>query len=191
MQKGYIFNIFVKNQGMNKNLEIIKAPSPPQKLLKDNGKKQKVFLCIGSDKLIFDCLGPLTGTLLRNASNFEHYVYGTMAEPITARQVETAIRFIRSFHLGSEVIVVDSAVGKTEEIGKIKCFNRGLRPALGVDKEMSVVGDKSIMGIVTTKDKIRNLNTCNVKLQDVYNMAKSVSEMILSGEFDREGETSA
>ena len=141
--------------------------------------KSKVFLCLGSDKLIFDSLGPLTGTLLKNQKDFPHYVYGTMAEPVTALQVEKAIRFIRSFHYGSEVIVIDSAIGKKEEIGSIKFFNRGLRPALGVDKEMAVVGDKSIMGIVTTKEAVKDMNTCNVKLQDVFLMAKKVVEKIM------------
>jgi len=144
-----------------------------------NPTKSKVFLCLGSDKLIFDSLGPLTGTLLKNQKDFPHYVYGTMSEPVTALQVEKAIRFIRSFHRGSEVIVIDSAIGKREEIGTIKFFNRGLRPALGVDKEMAVVGDKSIMGIVTTKDAVKDMNTCNVKLQDVFLMAKKVVEKIM------------
>ena len=141
-------------------------------------KIEKVFLCLGSDKLIFDSLGPLTGTLLKNRKGFNHYVYGTMSEPVTALQVEKAIRFIRSFHPNSEVIVIDSAIGKREEVGSIKFFDRGLRPALGIDKEMSVVGDKSIMGIVTTKDMVKDMNKCDVKLQDVFLMAKNIAQTI-------------
>ncbi len=142
--------------------------------------RAKVFLCLGSDKLIFDCLGPLVGSLLKGDKRFDGYVYGTMSEPVTALQVEEAIRFIRRFHFGAEVTVVDSAIGKKEEIGTVKMFDRGLRPALGVDKEMRIVGDKSIMGIVTTKDKVKNLNTCNVKLNSVYSMAKRIAEIICS-----------
>lgn len=144
-------------------------------------KKPRVFLCLGSDKLVFDCLGPLVGSMLSKTDGFMGYVYGTMECPVTARQVETAIAFIRRFHFGAEVIVVDSAVGRAEEIGKIKCFDHGLRPALGIDKEMRVVGDSCIMGIVTTKDRVRNLSTCNVKLGFVMQMARSVCDMIVSG----------
>lgn len=146
---------------------------------KELRRGQKVYLCIGSDKLVFDSLGPMTGSMLKRCSGFKHFVYGTMSEPVTALQIETAIRFIRSFHIGAEVTVVDSAVGKNSEIGKIKCFDRGLRPALGIDREMSVVGDKSIMGIVTTKDKVKNFKS-DVKVQDIYDMAARVCELILS-----------
>jgi len=146
-----------------------------------------VYLCIGSDKLIFDCLGPLVGSILSARGEFKPFVYGTMSEPVTALQVEAAIRFIRSVHLGAEVTVIDSAVGRREDVGKIKCFDRGLRPALGVDKEMRIVGDKSIMGIITTKDQVKNPTTCRVNLQDVYKMANEVADMI----FCREGITGA
>lgn len=142
-------------------------------------KKQRVYLCIGSDKLVFDSLGPMTGSMLKNCSRFKHFVYGTMSEPVTALQVEMAIRFIRRFHVGAEVTVVDSAVGKREEIGKIKRFDRGLRPALGIDKEMTVVGDKSIMGIVCTKDNVKNMS-CSIKSKQIYDMAKEVCQIILN-----------
>lgn len=140
-------------------------------------ERPRVFLCLGSDKLIFDCLGPLVGSLLALDGNFDRYVYGTMENPVTARQVETAIRFIRRFHFGAEVIVVDSAVGRCEEIGKIKFFGHGLRPALGIDKNMKVVGDKSIMGIVTTKEKVKS-PACDVKLGFVMDMAKKIAARI-------------
>lgn len=140
--------------------------------------RPEVYLCIGSDKLVFDCLGPIVGSLLKRDARFNGYVYGTVEEPVTALQVEEAIRFIRRFHFGAEVTVVDSAVGRREEVGKIKTFNSGLHPALGVDKNMPVIGDKSIMGVITTKEKVKDLRSCNVKLKEVYEMAKSVVEMI-------------
>ncbi len=142
-------------------------------------KRPTVYLCIGSDRLIFDCLGPIVGSMLKNNKSFNGYVYGTMAEPITALQVESAVKYIRRFHFGAELVVIDSAVGRPDEIGKIKCFNRGLRPALGVDKQMKVVGDRSVMGVVTTKDRVKNVNSCNVKLSSVHAMAEKIVGMIL------------
>ena len=141
-------------------------------------KKERVFLCIGSEKLVFDSLGPMVGTMLKNRDDLDAYVYGTMAEPITALQVETASAFIRRFHPGAEVIVVDSAIGKREEIGSVKFFDRGLRPALGIDREMGVVGDKSVMGIVTTKDKVRSPLSCKVHPESVFALAEKVVEKL-------------
>ncbi len=144
-----------------------------------------VYLCLGSDKLVFDCLGPIVGTLLSATKNFKAYVYGTMACPVTALQVEAAVAFIRRFHFGARITVVDSAVGKKEEVGTIKEFDRGLRPALGIDREMRIVGDRSIMGVVATKDKVKNPSACCVKLGDVYALAEQVVEIILKRENQR------
>ncbi|MBQ9481036.1 MAG: spore protease YyaC [Clostridia bacterium] len=156
-------NYFNRDENARKNLEFARP---------------KVYLCIGSDKLVFDCLGPIVGSLLKKDARFNGYVYGTVEEPVTALQVEEAVRFIRRFHFGAEITVVDSAVGRREEVGKIKRFDQGLRPALGVDKKMTVVGDKSVMGVITTKDRVRDMRSCNVKLHDVYSMAKAVADMI-------------
>ena len=145
-------------------------------------KRQKVYLCLGTDKLVFDSLGPIVGSLLKADDRCDGYVYGTIAEPVTALQVEKAIEFIRRFHVGAEVIVIDSAIGKKEEVGKIKTFDKGLRPALGIDRQMAPVGDKSIMGIITTKDNVKQPSACNVKLSQVYDMAKRIVNVIFGEE---------
>ena len=41
---------------------------------------QAVFLCVGTDKNILDCLGPLTGTMLQEAADYIP-VYGTLDVP--------------------------------------------------------------------------------------------------------------
>ncbi len=179
-------NAFLLKKYLNDN--IYNTPMP-EKINEDVNKK--VYLCIGSDKIIFDCLGPIVGSVLQREISFNGFVYGTLSCPVTALQVETAIDFIRRFHYGSNVVVIDSAVGKKDEIGKIKFFNRGLRPALGIDKNMRVVGDKSIMGIVTTKENVKDTYNCNVKLKDVYEMAEKIAKSIINGreEIDFENKT--
>lgn len=179
-------NAFLLKKYLNDN--IYNTPMP-EKINEEVNKK--VYLCIGSDKIIFDCLGPIVGSVLQREISFNGFVYGTLSCPVTALQVETAIDFIRRFHYGSNVVVIDSAVGKKDEIGKIKFFNRGLRPALGIDKNMRVVGDKSIMGIVTTKENVKDTYNCNVKLKDVYEMAEKIAKSIINGreEIDFENKT--
>lgn len=146
---------------------------------------KNVYLCIGSDKIVFDCLGPLVGSLLMKNKDFHGFVYGTMNCPVTALQVDAAIKFIRRFHFGATVTVVDSAVGKKEDIGKIKYYERGLRPALGMDKQMSIVGDKSVMGIVATKETVKDIYSSAVKLKDVYAMAEEIAGSIFLGTQER------
>ena len=100
------------------DVSLFAPPNAPAKL------RNRVYLCLGSDKFVFDCLGPIVGSLLSRDPRCDGYVYGTLAEPITALQVEEAIKFIRRFHVGAEVVAVDSAVGKREEIGRIKTFDK-------------------------------------------------------------------
>lgn len=167
------------------NLSEIITKFFPRETLKTPDWDKKVYLCIGSDKIVFDSLGPLVGSLLKKNKSFCGYVYGTMSNPVTALSVDTAIRFIRRFHFGAIVTVIDSAVGKREDIGKIKYYERGLRPALGMDKQMQIVGDRSIMGIVSTKDKVKNIYDTSVKLKDVYAMAEKIAESIVLGEEEK------
>ena len=43
-----------------------------------------VALCIGTDRVIGDALGPVVGELLVSAFNAPFFVYGTLASPVTA-----------------------------------------------------------------------------------------------------------
>lgn len=43
-----------------------------------------ILLCIGTDLVIGDCLGPIVGEILINR-NVNAYVYGTLTRPVTAK----------------------------------------------------------------------------------------------------------
>ena len=51
--------------------------------LKNHIDEKTIIVCIGTDKCIGDCLGPLVGTLLREKF-FPLKVYGTNDSPIHA-----------------------------------------------------------------------------------------------------------
>ena len=46
-----------------------------------------VLLCIGTDKITGDCLGPLVGSKLMQ-QNFPHPLYGTLEKPLHDRNFE-------------------------------------------------------------------------------------------------------
>ena len=50
-------------------------------------KAPPVVLCIGSDLAVGDSLGPITGTLLRRKGEMYGYVYGTLKNTVTAKEV--------------------------------------------------------------------------------------------------------
>ena len=68
-----------------------------------------VIICIGTDKCIGDCLGPLVGTLLHE-SFLPLPIYGTISSPIHALNLDTNLKEINCKHPNSCIIgIVDSS----------------------------------------------------------------------------------
>ena len=142
------------------------------KLNEDN--KELIFICIGSDLVLGDSLGPLVGTMLKK-NNISSYIYGTLHQPITAREIEHAKIHLKQMHPNSLIIAIDAAVGNSNDIGLIKIFDKGLKPGLGVDKNLSLIGDASIIGVVAEKS-IKNYNLFNLtRLNLIYKMAEQIA----------------
>lgn len=139
--------------------------------------KKPIFVCIGSDLVLGDSLGPLVGTFLKNM-NIRSYVYGTLNFPITAKEVEYARVYLKQMHPNANIIAIDAAIGKDEDVGLIRIFDKGLKPGLGVDKNLGIVGDLSIIGVVASKS-IKNYNLFNLtRLNLIYKMAEQIASGI-------------
>ena len=139
--------------------------------------KKPIFICIGSDLVLGDSLGPLIGTILKK-KKINSYVYGTLNFPITAKEVETAGTYLENLHPNSIKIAIDAAIGNSDDVGLIKVFDKGLKPGLGVNKNLKVIGDVSIIAVVAGKS-IQNHNLFNLThLNLVYKMAEKIVDGI-------------
>ncbi len=139
--------------------------------------KKPVFVCIGSDLVLGDSLGPLVGTFLRK-KNVRSYIYGTLNYPITSKEVEYARTCVKQMHPNSISVAIDAAVGGADDIGLVRVVNKGLKPGLGVDKNLGIIGDVSIIGIVAEKS-LKNYNLFNLtRLNLIYKMAESIADGI-------------
>lgn len=143
-----------------------------------NEKKEiPVIICVGSDLVLGDSLGPLVGTLLKKR-NVRAYIYGNLNYPITAKEVDYAKTYIKQMHKNSFILAIDAAVGEEDDIGLIKAINKGLKPGLGAGKNLSTIGDASIIGIVATKS-VKNHNLFNLtRLNLVYRLAEKIADGI-------------
>lgn len=139
-----------------------------------NPKRLKpIFVCVGSDLVVGDSLGPLIGTRLRE-KDCGTYVYGTLNAPVTAKEVNYAKKYIRQMHPNSIIIAIDAAVGDSEDVGLMRVVDEGLRPGLGVHKRLEEIGDLSIIGIVASRSA-KNYNLFNLtRLNLVYMMAEKI-----------------
>lgn len=149
-----------------------------QSLIECNPKNKKpIFVCIGSDLVLGDSLGPLVGTFLKK-KGVESYVYGTLNFPITAKEIEYVRTYLKQMHPSSIIIAIDAAIGSADDVGLIKVANKGLKPGLGVDKNLGMVGDNSIIGVVAGKS-LQNYNLFNMtRLNLIYKMSEQISEGI-------------
>ncbi len=136
-----------------------------------------VVVCIGSDLAIGDSLGPITGSMLKfKTQGLKVFIYGTLAAPVTAKEIRYMRTFLKETHKGSQVIAIDAAVGNEGDIGLIKLNDTPLHPGAGANKRLGALGDISVMGVVAEKSLTNYglLNTTRLNL--VYTMSEIISD---------------
>lgn len=144
-------------------------------------KNPPVIVCIGSDLAIGDSLGPIVGSMLKfKTQGLGVFVYGTLAAPVTAKEIRYMRTFLKETHRGCPVIAVDAAVGDSGDIGLIKLNNTPIMPGAGANKQLGTLGDISIMGVVAEKS-VSNYGLLNTtRLNLVYSMAEIISNGLSS-----------
>ncbi len=135
-----------------------------------------IIVCVGSDLAVGDSLGPICGSMLKyKTQGIPAFIYGTLASPVTAKEIKYVRAFLKDAHPFSPVIAVDAAVGSEGDIGLIKLLDAPLRPGAGANKKLGAIGDTSILGIVAEKS-IANYGLLNTtRLNLVYTMAELIS----------------
>ncbi len=145
-------------------------PSPPT---------LPIVVCVGSDLVIGDSLGPLTGSMLAfKTQGLGAYIYGTLQTPITAKEVKYLKDFLRKTHPNRSIIAVDAAVGRSEDIGLVKISPSPLSPGAGANKQLGSFGDATVLGVVAEKSTGNYALFNNTRLRLVYAMADKISEGI-------------
>lgn len=141
-----------------------------------NLHKPPIVVCIGSDLAIGDSLGPIVGSMLKEKTvGLPVFVYGTLRQPITAKEIKYLRAFLRETHAGSQVIAVDAAVGVSGDVGLIKLLDEPLSPGAGANKNLGKIGDLSIMGVVAEKSSLNYALLNSTRLNLVYTMAETVA----------------
>jgi len=137
-----------------------------------------IIVCIGTDKCIGDCLGPLVGTIL--TENFYPLpVYGTLSSPIHALNIDDRLNEIYATHPNASIIGVDACLGDEEDIGQIRIRDYAIHPGKGVGKELPEVGVASVIGIVDSSINSEFFFSRSIRLSFIMNMAKIVSKIFI------------
>ena len=152
-----------------------------QRLFDGDFDKMPVVVCIGSDLAVGDSLGPIVGSMLKYKTQGLHaYIYGTLALPVTAKEIAYIRRFLKETHADRQIIAVDAAVGAEGDIGLLRLNRAPLYPGAGAKKKLGAIGDISMLGIVAEKS-VANFSLLNTtRLNLVYGMAEQISDALAS-----------
>ena len=142
-------------------------------LIRANKKKGRklIFLCIGSDRATGDCLGPIIGHKLSSLSHPDLVIYGTLNEPVHAKNLNDTLSKIKRLHKNATIIAIDASLGSYDHIGYITLGEGALYPGIGVNKELPCVGDIHITGIVNISGLLNNMLLQTTRLSLVMQLA--------------------
>ena len=149
--------------------------------MRASGRRQVVFLCIGTDRSTGDSLGPLIGYKLKEKGMRNARVLGTLEEPVHAMNLEPCMEQLRKKCPDALVVAVDASVGSADHVGYVTLGRGPLKPGLGVSKDLDAVGDLFITGIVGPVRNGDPLMLQSVRLSVVMRLADCISRSICLG----------
>ena len=145
-----------------------------------------LFVCIGDSNIVGDSLGPLIGTFIQKnkhtiQTNSNINVIGTMEFPIGYDTINEKINCTRE-NDNTFIIVIDSALGSENNIGKIIIDESNLCAGNGVNVGKYLVGDITIRGIVGKNHNNKKSNSIelrNIPTIKIDNMAHKIISTII------------
>ena len=122
-------------------------------------------------------LGPLIGYKISGLSNRCVHVYGTLENPVHAKNIDEVMKRVAADCHRPFVVAIDACLGSMEHVGYISVGEGPIRPGSGVNKELAPVGDMFVTGIVNFGGFMDFLILQNTRLHVVMRMA----DLIASG----------
>lgn len=107
-----------------------------------------VILCIGSDKIAGDSVGPIVGDILKNRLNARCFVYGATGKSVNGRNVQDFLKLIKCAHPESPVIAVDACLSKEAEKPFVAVVSGGVNPKRAITGIENRAGDVGVLGAV-------------------------------------------
>lgn len=111
-----------------------------------------VVVCIGTDRVVCDSLGPMVGSALNYNMDRPLYIYGIESQCLTALNIVNSFSAIKSLHPNSTILAIDAGVGESGQIGNIQFSDHGILPGLATNRQLPCIGDVGIVGIVSNRD---------------------------------------
>ena len=143
-----------------------------------------IFLCIGTDRATGDSLGPLIGYKLKNLSQKNIYIYGSLEYPVHSVNLVDILNKIDSSFKNPFIIGIDASLGNVQQIGKIFIEDLPLHLAKEYDGwvDRRVIGffENYVRTVFTRyKDKVFGFhlsrNSCRCRICSMPNTTRAIS----------------
>lgn len=144
----------------------------------ENGCDSIVLLCIGTDRSTGDSFGPLIGHKIKGMKKNNIHIFGTLEEPVHAKNLNEYTAYINKTYNKPFVIAVDACLGAIDHIGCISIGEGSIKPGSGVNKNLEAIGDMYITGIVNIGGFMEFFVLQNTRLSLVMKMADIVSTSV-------------
>lgn len=134
------------------------------------------IVCIGSDLVIFDSLGPIVGHLLTKHYKLDRLsdvkIIGTLDNLVHAVNLTEKIQEIKEDN--TLIIAIDAGMVSKEYVGKIGIKKGPINPGAGFDKQLPAIGHISIYGgTICPEDRFYPFKT---RIEDVFKMAEIIAK---------------
>ena len=124
-----------------------------------------VILCVGTDKLIGDLVGPIAGQKLKRLfKDFEKItVYGDIKKTVNTTNLNAIISEIIANYDQPFIITIDSALGPREKIETVWVSTGNLNPGSALKKQKSCRSNVNFKAVVgeNLQNTILNFNVLN------------------------------
>ncbi len=141
--------------------------------------QEYIFVCIGTNKLLVDSFGPRVGEKLEY--NFRKYsnikVYGTMNLPVHLKNAPILSNYLNKFN-NKQIILIDSALGKKEHIGKSFVNLGGIKIGNAYGSGFYFPASINIKTVIGTKNYLPNWN-----VNQIDNLAENVVNSVIDYQF--------
>ncbi len=137
-----------------------------------------LFLCIGSEKISGDSLGPIVGTLLKEKYKLPYPVLGSEDYPVNGVNISRYREYILSHFPTHKIIAIDAALGDKKDVGNIKFRDGGVKAGGAVGVKNEPIGDLAILGVVGEKGSDCMQTLLDAPFEKVLTLAEKIADVI-------------
>jgi putative sporulation protein YyaC len=149
-------------------------------LLSQQAHRPHVLLCLGSDRSTGDSLGPLTGTKIAMYSPSNISIFGTLDNPVHARNLKETLLVIKELYPNPFIIALDATLGHRQSVGYLTLSFGPLHPGKALKKRLPPVGDVHLTGVVNVNRLIQSFVLQNTPLDLVWRMSDFFCDLFSS-----------